>query len=180
MEATPSPAAGTVPGPGMSLTGQRRLAGFTDQSTPSVWTLTWQHSDFGVLTAAGLIVPLSGSVKHANDVKRLKDQRGNTVTILSCDEALTIELVAVPSAAPGASSLTDVCNAASFPTPNGYLTIANAPVIRIGTFPDAFNANNWLYNGDGSLELASDNEWGMRFTCTRYAFIPAQKAVVIL
>jgi hypothetical protein len=176
------------PSAGLSLAGARRLAGITDQISPSnIFKFQWYQPDGAtVLNSTGFLVPLSGSITHANDIKYLKDSRGNTVCQLATDERLTIQVVATPNGAPGASSLTEALQSASFPAPNGWVTISHAPVIAIGTFLaddqsklDAFNSSGWIYNGDGSLEMASDNEWGMRFTLTRFAFLPKTAAVII-
>lgn len=177
-----------TPNPGITITGRRRLAGFTDQANGAVkpWKFSWFQPD-GItqVNMNGLLVPLSGSIKHSADVKRLKDGRGNTVTVLATDEIVTIEIVATPDAVPTpgtpntAGLLAWVLESATFPQPNGWVTIADAPVMNMGTFVNVFNGANWMYNSDGSIELASDNEWGMRFSLTKFANLTLTSAVYV-
>lgn len=166
---------------GMSMVGRRRLAGITDQANPSnIFQFQWYQNDAAtIVNAHGFLVPLSGSVSHANDIKYLKDSRGNTVTVLATDERVTIQVVATPDGAPGQYAMRDVLESATFPQPNGWVTITNAPLLSLGNFLDVFNTGNWLYNGDGSLEMASDNEWGMRFSLTRFANIVFGAAMIV-
>lgn len=164
----------------MIITGRRPLAGISDNSTPLDWTFTWTLADaVTVITATGQIVPLSGSLSHSADVKIVRDNRGNEVSVISSNEKLTIEVVAVPLGVTGANTLADVESAAQFPGMNSWLQIQHAPVIKAGSFTDAFNSVDWMYNCDGRIELASEGEWGLRFSCTRRAGLSKAAGVTI-
>lgn len=174
----------------MNLTGARRFAGFSNQGAGSaavqIWKLSWYAPDGTTLiNANGQLVPLSGSLRHSADLKFLKDSRGNEVTVLATNEKITIEVVAVPNGANGANSLRDAIESATFPAPNGWVSLlsdasnANPLVIPMGSFTNSLDSTAWMYNSDGSIELASDNEWGMRFTLTRRANMARVAAVVI-
>lgn len=190
----------------MELTGRRRLAGITNQNAGAIgiWGFTWYAPDGStVINAHGLIVPLSGSLRHSADLKMLKDWHGNEVSVLATNEKVTIEVVCVPQDAyiapsggvTAAGSLANVIEAATFPQPNGWVTIAtgtsptdtgtnpkassNNLVIPMGSFTDILNSTNWMYNSDGSLEYAADGEWGMRFTLTQRLNLPRTVGIAI-
>jgi hypothetical protein len=160
------------------------------------WRFVWHQEDGStIINANGFLVPYSGSLKHSADIKRLKDSRGNTVSLLATDESVTLEVVAVPEGAAGENSLRDALESTTFPRPNGWVTLDTSPnntanrlKVPCGSFKsdliggtpaDVLNSVSWLYNCDGSVEFASDGEWGMRFSITRHLYLPNTAAIVI-
>lgn len=167
----------------MLIQGRRPIAGISNNNAAGLLdlTFTWVTVALADITAAGQIVPISGSLSHSADIKIIKDNRGNEVTIITTNEKVILEVMAVPLGV-GVStenSLAAAESAARFPMPGSWLTIGAAPVIDCGTFTDVFNSNAYTYNCDGRLEIASEGEWGMRFSVTRRLYMPRTAGVVI-
>jgi hypothetical protein len=165
----------------MIIEGRRPIAGISNNNAADLkdWAFSWYTPAGVLISATGQLVPLSGSIQHGADVRVIRDNRGNEVTVLFSNEKAIIEIVAVPLGAPAANTLAAALTAAQFPAPGGWLTIADAPVLVMGTFTDAFNADNWMYNADGRVELVSEGEWGMRFSCTRRVNMAKTAGVIV-
>jgi len=66
------------------------------------------------------------------------------------------------------SSLANATSSGGFPQAGRFVTIANAPVIRVGEFLDAYNSANWMYIGDGVHNGVHDGIWTGSMTLRRY------------
>lgn len=172
----------------MNIQGKRPLATLTNQVSGSaaVWTVAWKNTSNVAITLGAKPTPLSGSIRHGATLKPIKDYKGNTVAVLSTDDQVTMEMVAVPlgDAGPGTggpptTTLQQALDAAYLPVPGTFVTVGSAPTVNIGGFSDVFNSGDWIYNGDGEISLSSDGEWGLRFSLTRYANVTAAASVVL-
>jgi|GEM_PF-6587044 len=167
----------------MVITGRRPIAGISDNvdNSPTDLVITW-YTPAGVLvTVTGQIVPISGSLQHSADIRVIKDNRGNEVSVLYSNEKVTIELAGVPLGAAGTGQLDEAVSAAQFPSPGGWMTIASGPagLVMGGFSSNVLNADNWQYNVDGRVEMASEGEWGLRWSCTRRINLAKSAAVTV-
>jgi hypothetical protein len=165
----------------MIIEGKRPLAGLSNQNPAGLqdFLLEWYASDAATkITTAGILMPVSGSLQHSADLKVIRDVRGDEVTVIHTNEKIICEFMCVPLVAAG-GTLTDLLISAKIPPPGAYLDISQAPALTVGSFADCLNSNAWMYNDDGRIELASDGEWGIRFSGTLRSSLGRVAAVAI-
>lgn len=165
----------------MIIDGRRAIAGLTDNADGAAvaFTIAWYTPANVAITCTGQIVPLSGSIQHSADTRAIRDNHGNDVTVFWTNERVVVEIVAVPFGATGANTLAAAITAATLPAPGGWMTISNAPDIPMGSFANVLESADWMYNGDGRIEMASDGEWGIRFSATRRSNLTKAAAAVV-
>lgn len=156
--------------------GKRVLQGLTNQDLASIAeiTCTWVNTGGTTINASAFAILTEGSLKHEADTRVLKDQKGNRVAVYSTDEILTLDIVAIPAGSNKANALL----AAQVPESLSFVTIANAPSMPFGCYAsDAINGTNWLYEKGAEIVMASETEWGLKFTVTRSPNLAKQNAI---
>lgn len=106
----------------------------------------------------------------AGTVDIIKNQIGVVSGIIGEDDSIECTFDVIPEGASVAVAL----ESASLPAAPSAFTITELPVVEIGGFADALNAdtsNPWIYMGGGQINAAADGKWTMSIPLRRYSGI---------
>lgn len=114
-----------------------------------------------------------GSVSHNTEIDRVPNERGQIEGVIPTQEFLEISFNVVPRGA----STTQAKASAGLPLPCQGITITGLPVMRIGSFADALNGTNWVYEGGGEVTMSSTEKWSMTLPLRRYPAITSTTGI---
>jgi hypothetical protein len=125
----------------------------------------------------------SGSLTHTGDVKETKNQSGQVTSLFNAEEYLACDFEMVPEGGAGAANT--IANAkvsATLPAILSAVTMSGFAVVGMGSFSDALNVNStgtnpWIYEGNGKINLVSDDKWTMSVELKRRIGITSGTAV---
>jgi hypothetical protein len=143
-------------------------------------TIAWKNPDGTAFApGAGYVSPnLQGlDYSHKGKVDKILNQAANTGALVITDEYIELSFDYIPQGTSDATARA----AAAVPPLGSSATITNLPIIQIGTFADALNAANWIYEGDGggSGKIGSPN-WDGKISLRRYVDITTPTAILAI
>ena len=149
--------------------GKAHIYGLAN-SAGVVMTLAYTGSPY-----AGTIIPIFKSLRlaHSIEVKQTKNTFGITTGLITDDEIIECTFEFIPEGATRAEAATS----AKFPGV-AICTLANLPVMTIGSFANVLNSDAWIYLGGGSINGESEKEWSATLPLKRFVGIPAPGIVV--
>ena len=122
----------------------------------------------------------SYDITHDCDTEEVRNSNGEVVGHITYNNRLTLTVNFVPA---DSTSVSNAKLTAALAEGNGTATITGAPVIKVGGYADAINAdtsNRWIYAGGGSLKTTSTGKVTGTITLKRYAGITATGAATDL
>lgn len=136
----------------------------------------------GALVVTGYVSPdmESYDITHEADTEEVRNSNGEVVGHIGYNNRLTLTINFVPA------NTTSVANAklsAALPDVNGTCIISGAPVIEMGGYTDAINAdtgNRWIYAGGGSIKTTATGKATGTITLKRYTNITVTGAATSL
>jgi len=110
----------------------------------------------------------TADIEHQGAVREVRNQSGQlNALIIADDDTLTWTINFIPQAGTRADAL----KSAWLPPIGARIKITGMPVVKIGSFADAFNAdttNPWIYEGDGRINCVSNENWTATLKCRRF------------
>lgn len=121
-----------------------------------------------IAVTGGTVSPNMQSIRltHGSDIQRIRAQGGDTGAVIGSDEVLELEIDFIPQG----SSIANAKTSAKLPTAPSIVTLSGLHVIAVGSFSDALNGTNFIYEGGGTITgEAGPGPFTMTMPLRRYA-----------